>query len=89
MTVALAQVSDPRRLRLAETASRALMSAAALDARATAEVIHGVISPQALLAWGVQVVRGPTMVLAQITAQDPELAYELATSVSRLPVGGA
>jgi hypothetical protein len=87
MNVALAGVSDPRRIRVAQSAAMALTSAAALDARATSEVIRGVISAPALHAWGVQAVRGPIMALAPITPQDPELAYELATSLWRLPVG--
>ncbi|MGH3766165.1 MAG: hypothetical protein ACRDTX_13615 [Pseudonocardiaceae bacterium] len=81
MTMALADLADPRRTQLAEITSRLLAHAAVVDPVATATVIEGLCSRDALQAWGVRHMWPLIDRIPNIAQRAPDLAVTLGAAV--------
>lgn len=81
MSVALADPADRRRAQLAEVTSRLLAHAVAVDPAATATVVEGLCSRDALQAWGVRHMRPLIDRIPDIARRAPALAVTLGASV--------
>lgn len=81
MTMALADLADPRRAQLAEITSRLLAHAATVDPAATVTVIEGLCSRDALQAWGVRYMWPLIDRIPEIARRAPDLAVTLGAAV--------
>ncbi len=81
MQVALADLGDPRRAALASPAGRFLAAVAVGDPHATAEVVHAVLAPGALTAWGVTAVWPLIEQIPGIARTAPALAIAIGAGV--------
>jgi hypothetical protein len=81
MQVALADLGDPRRAALASPAGRFLAAVAVGDPHATAEVVHAVLAPSALTAWGVTAVWPLIEQIPGIARTAPALAIAIGAAV--------
>ncbi len=81
MRVALADLSDQRRVPVARFGGQFLATVAPHDTHATAEVIRAVIAPAALTAWSVTAIRPLIGHFPEIAATAPGLAVDIAAAV--------
>jgi hypothetical protein len=81
MAIALTDLADGRRARLAEVGGRSLATAAVLDPAASADTARRVIAEPALRAGGTGPVRQLINIVADIATQAPDLAVEIGMSV--------
>jgi hypothetical protein len=79
--VALADLSDQRRLPVARLSGHLLAAVAPRDTHATADVIRAVIAPAALTAWSITAILPLIGHVPEIAVTDPGLAVAIAAAV--------